>query len=187
MHDMMIDIETMGKRPNAPVLSIGSVMFNRETGELGKQFYAAVDPVDALRHGKPDGDTLKWWMSQSDAARNAAMAGTMSLKEALMGLSRATDRDWKDVKVWGNGPSFDMTILEYAYHSAMGALAPWRFWNVCCCRTVAVMSGRRPPQIGGEGTHHNALDDAIHQAKWVSQMWMEIKGKPKSDDEDLLV
>lgn len=177
MNHCMIDIETMGKRPNAPVLSIGAVKFDPDTGTLGEQFYAAISPVDALRHGTPDGDTLKWWMEQADEARRAAVGGTRLLRDALQDLSSFYS-NWNSVTVWGNGPSFDMTILEYAYHRAAGSLAPWRFWNVACCRTIALAAGRRPPRIdGSKGTYHNALDDAIHQAGWVSEMWQSIKGK----------
>lgn len=31
------------------------------------------------------------------------------------------------------------------------------------------------------GVHHRAIDDAIHQAKWVSNAWQALRGK-KTDD-----
>lgn len=188
MNHMMIDIETMGSRPNAPVLSIGAVMFDPVNGSLGEKFYVAISPADAFRYGVPDGDTLKWWMEQSEAARKAAVGGQALLADALKGLTAFGKSNWKDIEVWGNGPSFDMTILEYAYHKALGQLAPWKFWNVRCCRTVALLAGKRPPKITG-GTYHNALDDAIHQAKWVSGMWKGLKGKPAASTaaDDLLL
>jgi hypothetical protein len=34
----MIDLESMGKKPNAPIVSIGAVFFNPQTGELGQEF-----------------------------------------------------------------------------------------------------------------------------------------------------
>lgn len=177
MHHMMIDIETMGNRANAPVLSIGAVMFDPDKGAVGEKYYCAVSPTDAFRYGVPDGDTLKWWMEQGDAARKAAVGGRATLAEALNGLTKFGASNWKDIEVWGNGPSFDMTILEYAYGKALGQLAPWRFWNVRCCRTVALLAGQRPPKIGGAGVYHNALDDAVHQAKWVSAMWQDLRRK----------
>ena len=184
LNHCMIDIETMGQRPNAPVLSIGAVKFDPNTGKIGQEFYAAVSPADAFLHGSPDGDTLKWWMGQADAARASVVSGTDTLAEAL-GKLAGFYGNWGNVEVWGNGPSFDMTILEYAFNRALGAKAPWQFWNVRDCRTVASIAGKRPPRIGGAGVYHNALDDARHQAKWVSEMWMGIKGTaaaPVSDD-----
>lgn len=32
MNNLMIDLETMGKKPNAPIVSIGAVFFEPETG-----------------------------------------------------------------------------------------------------------------------------------------------------------
>jgi hypothetical protein len=38
----MIDLETMGNKPNAPIVSIGAVFFEPSTGELGDEFYRVV-------------------------------------------------------------------------------------------------------------------------------------------------
>lgn len=34
MNNLMIDLETMGKKPNAPVVSIGAVFFDPQSGKL---------------------------------------------------------------------------------------------------------------------------------------------------------
>ena len=68
-------------------------------------------------------------------------------------------------QIYGHGANFDPVLLEAVYE-AVGLDAPWKFWNVRCCRTILSMANRRP-QRGG-GTHHNALDDAIAQAKAVA-------------------
>jgi hypothetical protein len=186
MMHCMIDIETLGKRPNAPILSIGAVKFDPETGKTSGGFYEAIDPADSFKYGVPDGDTFKWWMMQSDAARNAAVSGKCMLPDALKKLA-AFYPNWKEVKVWGNGPSFDMTILEYAYHRALDQeSAPWEFWNIRDCRTIANITGEWPPKIGGKGVHHNALDDAKHQAAWVSRMWQQLRKtkNQKTKEED---
>ncbi|MBI1620089.1 3'-5' exonuclease [Aquamicrobium zhengzhouense] len=195
MNHLMIDIETLGTRPNAPILSIGAVVFDPNTGKQGATFYRAIDPANAFLHGVPDGDTFKWWMEQSDAARKAAVAGNTLLADALTDLTKMPVV-WKDVQVWANDPDFDVTILNYAFHKVLGQLAPWRFWNTRSCRTIAEVAGKRPPKP--QGVHHNALDDAKHQAKWVSDMWQGLRGKkatpatkpaapaPVAADDDLL-
>jgi len=43
MTDYMIDLETLGTKVDAPVLSIGAVEFNLETGKLGQEFYCVLD------------------------------------------------------------------------------------------------------------------------------------------------
>lgn len=35
MNDISFDLETLGTAPNALILSIGAVQFDRKTGELG--------------------------------------------------------------------------------------------------------------------------------------------------------
>jgi hypothetical protein len=37
----MLGFETLGKKPSAPILTIGAVLFNPHSGELGEQFYTA--------------------------------------------------------------------------------------------------------------------------------------------------
>jgi hypothetical protein len=180
MNHCMGDIETAGHRSNAAILSIGFVKFNPTTGETGDEFYRAIDIEDAFRNGAVDGSTFKWWMEQGDKARKSAVTGTASLKDALIDLSKFYG-DWSNVEFWSNGPNFDEVILQSAYHRCFGKPGPWKFWNVRCCRTIAAIAGQRPPKIAtSAGVYHNALDDARHQAKWVSSMWQSVKGRPIS-------
>ena len=45
MNNLMIDLETMGKNKDAPIVSIGAVFFTPETGDIGQEFYAVVSPT----------------------------------------------------------------------------------------------------------------------------------------------
>lgn len=177
MQHIMIDIETANNKPNSAILSIGAVKFDPATGKLGDEFYRAIDPVDAFANGSAGGDTFRWWMQQSDAARAAAVAGKTRLGDALTDLIALYDV-WGRVKVWGNSPSFDMIILEHAFRRVLNREAPWMFWNTRDCRTVAELAGQRPPQIAtSTGVHHNAMDDAKHQARWVLSMWAGLNAR----------
>lgn len=72
MNNLMIDLETMGKNPNAPIVSIGGVFFAPEKGELGPEFCIAISLESAMEQGAaPDGDTILWWLRQSPEARAA--------------------------------------------------------------------------------------------------------------------
>ena len=176
MNHCMGDLETAGNRSTAAILSIGFVKFDLLSGAQGDTFYRAIDPEDALRNGSVDGSTFKWWMEQSNEARHAAVTGKTPLRDALRDLADFYS-DWGKVEFWSNGPNFDEVILQSAYQRLFQKPGPWKFWNVRCCRTIAAVAKKRPPKIAN-GTHHNALDDAVHQAKWVSEMWQSIHAAP---------
>lgn len=60
MNNLMIDLETMGKNKDAPIVSIGAVFFTPETGDIGQEFYTVVSLDSAMEQGAtPDGDTNK--------------------------------------------------------------------------------------------------------------------------------
>lgn len=196
MQHLMIDLETMGTRFDAPVVAIGAVYFNPDTGEIGEKFYRHIDVQDACRYGKVAGDTIVWWMKQSDAARGAlTREGGDLAADAFVAFQQFILSGPKggSVCVWGNGATFDITILEYAFLRIIDRAAPWKFWNVRDCRTIKDVAwplGVKVEEL--VGTAHNALDDAVHQAGWISAMWQALRGKkaepaPAADVEDDLI
>ncbi len=176
----MVDLETLGQRFDAPIITVGAVFFDPATGELGPEFYRAVDLDSAIRFGRVSGETLKWWFKQSDAARHAAVDGKEPLDKVLKDFA-----DWyrgvnSKAPIWGNGPTFDITILEDAYWRVFDKEAPWKFWNVRDCRTILELGqaiGYKKPDL--KGVAHNALDDARHQAQWVCEIHKLITDRAK--------
>lgn len=200
-HDFSIDLETLSNKYNSPILSIGVCKFDRLTGKTGPTFYVEIDPEDALRYGKPTASTLSWWMEQSYAARRVFKPSpkkvTLTLGLRMLGdFLRSQGKGTPTV--WGNGSSFDITILEHAYDVAGGGLEPqWHFWNIRDMRTlidVAEMSGFKKRQLT-KGTAHNALDDAVHQAEVMAEAFAHVLGgkkpvatpspAPAEDDDEL--
>ncbi len=51
MNNLMIDLETMGKNKDAPIVSIGAVFFTPETGDIGQEFYTVVSLESAMGQG----------------------------------------------------------------------------------------------------------------------------------------
>lgn len=47
-HHIMLDLETMGKGPEAAIVSIGAVEVLVDEGTLGREFYAPVDLQSAM-------------------------------------------------------------------------------------------------------------------------------------------
>lgn len=161
-----IDIETMGKSPTAAITSIGAVMFDPHGDWVGKDFHVHVSLDSAMENGLTvDAETLLWWMAQSDEARGVLVAGqtiSFTLHGALLKLF---DYIPQDAEIWANGASFDFAILANAYRAADCGPTPWKYYKERCLRTL---KGINPDlRIEREGVHHNALDDARHQARLI--------------------
>lgn len=153
---IMVDLETADNVPTSAIVSIGAVAFAGP--RKGEKFYTAVDLQSSITAGLTlSTDTMLWWAKQSPEAR-AVFDDPMRvpLVQALRGFAEFVPAG---AKVWGNGASFDNAILSTAYRLC-GLPLPWKFWDDRCYRTVAAHLPRRVQQ----GTHHNALDDAISQA-----------------------
>ncbi|HAO2825496.1 TPA: exonuclease, partial [Escherichia coli] len=82
-YHLMIDLETMGTNTNAPIVVIGAVFFDPQTGEIGPVFYIVISLTDAMNTGAvPDGGTIEWWLKQSSEARAAILTDQVKLKDA---------------------------------------------------------------------------------------------------------
>lgn len=184
---LMLDLETMSNKSNAAIVSIGAVAFEPSTGELGPEFYLTVDLVSCEKLGLHiDADTVLWWMKQSSEARAAIVdKDARTIQSALLALSAFAEENLSDnVCVWGNGSDFDNVALASAY-DACDFNPFWKFWNNRDVRTIVELgrnAGIDPKRtLEFEGEQHNALADAIHQAKYVSIIHQHLI-KPVNDD-----
>ena len=184
MKHLMIDLETLGTAVNAPIVAIGAVFFDPATGAQGATFDAAIDVADAMRYGRADGNTIKWWLQQGDKAREKVARGKSQSQKVFEAFYTFCAKSG-DAKVWGNGSSFDISLLEYAFPRIIEKPAPWKFWNVRDCRTIKDLAEGVVPYNGKlAGVAHTALDDAKHQAEWVSIYWQGLRGIRKASAGD---
>ncbi|EEY8621105.1 exonuclease, partial [Escherichia coli] len=132
---LMIDLKTMGKNPDAPIISIGAIFFDPQTGDMGPEFSKTIDLETA--GGVIDRDTIKWWLKQSREAQSAIMTDEIPLDDALLQLREFIDENSGEffVQVWGNGANFDNTILRRSYER-QGIPCPWRYYNDRDVRTI---------------------------------------------------
>lgn len=180
MH-IMIDIETLSTRMDATILSIGAVRFTAD--EIKPYTFHRTISIDSNLAVKRhiDGDTLGWWMKQSEAARAAAFGGVDAshlpavLHSFAVWLGGAAGPDNEEVYLWGNGANFDISILQSAYE-AIGVPVPWNFRNVRCLRTIRALAGASYIARPEVGVMHNALDDAQAQAMWLIDAWQADVG-----------
>lgn len=181
MNHIMIDIETLSTAKNAALVSIGAVFFNPATGELGEKFYRTVTRRSCEDTWMDvDENTVAWWEKQSEVVRAALNCpNALPVAVALHQFAAWIEIHSEEHKpfVWGNGPSFDCAILATAFDS-VGIKLPWRYSNERCVRTIVDLGrsllGIDPKHSQIAGVAHNALDDAIHQAKYVSQIYQSL-------------
>ncbi|EET4529948.1 3'-5' exoribonuclease domain-containing protein [Escherichia coli] len=176
-HHLMIDLETMGKNPDAPINALAGKFFDPATGEMGPEFSKTIDLETS--GGVIDRDTIKWWLKQSREAQSAILTDEIPLDDALLQLREFIDENSGEffVQVWGNGANFDNVILRRSYER-QGIPCPWRYTNDRDVRTMValglVMDFDARSVITFEGERHNALHDARYQAKYVSAIWQKL-------------
>lgn len=180
---MMVDLETMGKKPGAPIVSVGAVFFDPASGKTGAEYYQVISLESSMSFGaRPDASTILWWLKQSPEARSAIVVDdTVGLVEALEQfldfIAENAANGSKNVQLWGNGSSFDCSLLEAAFELAD---TPFTIphWNYRDVRTVVELGKavglNSRYDIPFVGDQHNALADARHQVKYVSAIWQRL-------------
>lgn len=193
---IMLDYETLSLKENAVLLAIGACTFDPATGDIGAEFYAAIDP--RTQFGRDiSARTVLWWMKQDEAARtkitsaiNAADAVEAGLPDDMDEAAQAEVEStaafsiqavargvltWigtlgDDIEVWSNGAVdhawFD-SMFEYA-----GYKNPVPYHKQRDYRTLKALF----PEIKREpfGCSHTALDDAIGQAKHACEIMQHM-------------
>lgn len=173
--DIMIDLETLGTGVDAPIISIGCQVFDAKNLTLGSTFYVACDIRDQIdsKLRFVDASTLKWWLSQGEGAKAVFKEGAVPTPLCLQELSKwilreagSSAKTTKKAFVWGNGSSFDITLMETLF-KAFNEVCPWMFYKVMDLRTFKrfVADGKKVEVK--QGVAHNALDDARAQAQYV--------------------
>jgi hypothetical protein len=176
MQNVMLDLETWGTRPGCAIRSVGAVMFDPHTTNIGDEFYANVDDASCLDLGLiKDESTVKWWAAQSQQAQDSLKEDPLPLDEVIKRFRTWVIRS-RGVFVWSQGANFDEPIIQAAF-TVTRMQAPWKFWDVRDTRTAYDMSGFDPRTVRRAGTYHNAVDDARHQAICVQRAYAKNNGR----------
>jgi DNA polymerase III epsilon subunit-like protein len=168
----MIDLETLGLQYNAAIISIGAVQFDISTGEMITKFHQNIEWASALQYGDADPDTVAWWSKQSTAAKYGLEHPKQRPSDEV--FNEFAEFLGDDPIVWGNPSTFDISKLEYRFLH----INPWEFWNIRDVMTYKQLGDELcnydARKIPFEGTKHNAMDDAVHAAKYVSEIYQRI-------------
>jgi len=165
----MLDIETLGTDPNAPVLSAAIVFFDPETETVHESKMFLFSPND-----QPDRpinfDTMKWWMDQTkEAAAHWKNATPGPIRAELEAFRQFANK--YNVKVWwANSPAFDEVIMSSLFKD-FGIQAPWKFWTWRDVRTVKnFLRDRSPPK---NTNAHDPTADCLAQIELVFRFYSE--------------
>lgn len=177
----MIDLETLGTEADCPVIAIGAVFFDADG--VRDEFYEVLNVEEQIDAGrKASGSTIKWWMGQSDAAKKVFKDGARDTHDGISRFLEFCKRyPVKELKPWGNGSNFDITIIEHLIKDCEEA-SPWIFWNIRDLRTfkedLEIFTGKT--KVEKKGVNHNALDDARSQAQFVIEGWKVMNQAAKA-------
>lgn len=179
--DVVVDLETLGRAPGCQVLEIGAAVLQPD-GQVG-HFQAHPSLFDQKRVGLDvDPATLLWWLGpELDHARAEVLANhreeglqarplinvLTAFAEWLDGLG--SDRE---VRLWGNGASFDLGILG-ALYDAIDLPRPWKFWAERDLRTLFELRGKTVLDRVN-GTTHIGRFDAAHE---LAQLHLSLQNR----------
>ena len=174
----MIDIETLGTKPDAVILSVGAIKFDPFSSNEpfdGKHWRLDVD-AQTEKGREVNDDTLAWWAKQDP-----------EIQEDAFGESGRTDcfQFMKELNawltgceaVWCQGPQFDMVILENFFDN-FGHHKNWFYWQISDCRTLFKLMPR-DPRKGIQEDLHNALEDSRWQAVCVQKFYKDFSVLPR--------
>lgn len=157
----MIDFETLGNGKYACLVQVGACYFG--DGQTGKTLKLNFDAEDGQKHGSEiDAPTIYWWLQQSPEAR-ASIAEEPRVTE-YDGLTKLNDFLKGAEEVWSHA-TFDFVILMEALKRRFIKPA----FGYKAARDIRTLMAIAPKQAEEPraGTHHDGLDDALYQARYV--------------------
>ena len=172
MSEIMLDLETLGTRPNSVILVLSAIKFDRSNkinGDVDSKtldkldvFYERICIDSCLNRGMEiDESTMKWWSNQKNDVLWEALKNPdrKQIEDVLIEFKR-----WigiSDILIWGNGSSFDCGILAECYKKC-DMKVPWKFWNERDLRTILELSDISLRDVSSNNLH-NAKYDCLRQ------------------------
>lgn len=162
---IMIDIETLGRKPGCVVLEVGIVAISGETGKPYDRFSVSTSVSIKLQENRTiEADTLVWWMAHP-AAWAEICKGQINAPSPVC-VAKSLAKFIEDIapdEVWSNSPTFDCAIMR-DFLEQYGQVVPWEYWKERDFRTVKARQTLKyvPPKNA-----HSAVADAIAQADYL--------------------
>ena len=180
--NIMIDIETFGRRPNGLIVSIGAIAFSSAPEDISSGTIFSGKPEDffhdllSLEAAETetrfvkDPNTLRWWKESNQVAyqklrnlmRLSSLDSLQLLTKFVSWLKPFCDQGYNII---GNSPSFDLVIIENACN-VLGVPFPVPYRSETDYRTLTDLiweDGTKPRPAANDA--HDALFDAKFQAE----------------------
>lgn len=159
-HHIMIDVETLGILPSAPVFQIGVVLFD-DSMNVGHEWEWDVDITSQIVSGAiVEQGAVDFWKP-----RELKRSCVMTTRDALINLGNVF-HDYAPKTVWANGPAFDLILLRRMFQN-VGLSVPWSHRAERDYRTVVKTALLLDPDhnrnILPDGVAHTGLADALQQ------------------------
>lgn len=186
---VMIDIETLGLRPDSVVVSIGACVFQHVDDQglpsVSDRAHFVLGVESQTRIGRHvDPATMIWWSKQQIEARDVVQEAVQtnedyghSLLNLDIYLNERCSGDESRLRIWSDGAGFDPVILADLYRSSALREPYWPWWATRCYRTLRAHVPIDTMPIDRPEVPHHAMHDAIAQARnasrWLS--WLTEK------------
>lgn len=172
---IMVDLETLGTKRVATVLSVGACVFDPYTDYVGPvNFYKTIKWQQMI----VETGTLIWWLKQENKLLNLLTSDAAVEANAIAPLfSHWLHMNYPAEKyyLWCHGLDFDQPLLQGIFEYCPNVDYAWN-------RLFAYNDGRDTRTIFDAarfdfkafpryGEFHNAIDDAITQAKAVQECY----------------
>ena len=164
----------------------GEVVY--ETATNKPYFYGKASLENNLNRGRTvSASTIEWWLQQDKKAIDEILQyKDASIKNLINDFHYWVLLNIKgDTKIWANGVNFDIKILENAFKQ-FNLSIPWGYGQICCMRSLRALEKHVPHFVQIKKWHeykeemgdsaHNALEDALTQAKYVQNIMMLLNG-----------
>lgn len=172
--NITFDLETLGNTGNAPIVQIGAVKFD-DDGNIIDKFLRTVDAEKLIKFPDfaIDYSTVVWWLNQDDAAIKSVFGYELekvNLSQALHEFQQWIGKP-TDYVYWSHA-TFDPPILSNNFKNC-GKENPIPFRLHRDIRTLTHFAGK--VIVERKGVHHNALDDCIYQAAYITECFKKMK------------
>lgn len=170
MHDIMVDIETTGTRPDLHgVIQLSAVRFSLDTGEVDPNFF---DRCPSVLEGRTwDPGTRTWWMKHQHVlnhilARTEPAVNVWGDFAQWVGYQHETPP-----RFWAKPITFDFMFVQ-SHFTDLKIPSPFHYLYAVDLRSftranegVMDVNKLSENEVQFEGDAHNGIADVIHQIK----------------------
>ncbi len=178
---IMCDIETTGVKPDRNhIIQICAVRFNLKTGEYDPNLFEVCLNPNTASWRNQDPSTMTWWQDpERQPIYDSIIEKSFDSKIAIQAFAHWLGKE--RLVFWGNRNGFDYMFLQ-SYFADCGVPFPFKFWDSkdLLSYTEGLCNGANVPFIKKNslefiGQKHNAIDDTLHQLKYLLHVEAEVK------------